>query len=115
MRTKENMTAGDSPEIKGNNSITGNYHQSQVDGEDQTVLIDQAITAETDELDPAFNQQVPPIDPEDDDDDQDDEDDDQDDDEFPLEEDLEGDDYDLNHDADDDLSLNIEDDDEELI
>lgn len=86
-----------------------NYHQPQVDGEDQIVLIDQTITGETDELDPAFSDQVPPIDPEDDEDDEDDLDDDI----FPAEEDLEGDDFDLNKDADDDLSLNIEDDEDE--
>ncbi|SMD10075.1 hypothetical protein [Pedobacter nyackensis] len=111
MKTKENMTAERSPEIKGDTFTTGNYHQQQVDGEDQTVLVDPAITSETDELDPAFTDQVPPRDPEDDDDDQDDEDDE----EFPVEEDLEGDDFDLNHDADDDLSLNIDDDDDDLI
>lgn len=91
-------------EIKENNTdATSNYHQLQVDGEAQTVLVDQKITAETDELDPAFQQQAPPRDPED-------EDEEENDDEFPAEDDLEDDDYDLNHDQDDDLSLNIDDD-----
>ncbi|WP_165503651.1 hypothetical protein [Pedobacter hiemivivus] len=82
------------------NIKTGNYHQPQVDGEDQIVLIDPAITAETDELDLAFRQQDPPVDPEEEDEEND----------FPEEEGLEDDDYDLNHDQDDDLSLNIDDD-----
>ena len=83
---------------------TRNYHQPQADGEDQLVLIDQSVTAETDELDPAFNPQGPPVDPEDEKE--------EDEDDFPAREDLEEEDFDLNHDLDDDLSLNI--DDEEL-
>jgi hypothetical protein len=77
---------------------TRNYHQPQVDGEDQN------ITAETDELDPAFNQLGPPIDPEDEEE--------EDEDGFPAEEDVEEEDFNLNHDEEDDRSLNI--DDEEL-
>ncbi|TKC62052.1 hypothetical protein FBD94_07390 [Pedobacter hiemivivus] len=85
------------------NIITGNYHQPQVDGEDQIVLIDPAITAETDELDPTFQQHDPPVDPEEEDDENEDND-------FLEEEGLEDDDYDPNHDQDDDLSLNMDDD-----
>lgn len=65
------------------------------------VLIDSTITEETDELDPSFHQQDPPIDPEN-------EDKDEEDDEFPTKEDQD-EDHDLNHDADDDLSLNNDD------
>lgn len=93
---------------KGNRSSdrqTGNYQQPQVDGAAQTVLTDQAITAETDELDPAFNLPGPPVDPEDEEEEEEDDDDD-----FPVREDLEEEDFDLNHDQDDDLSLNIDDD-----
>lgn len=80
---------------------TENYHQSQVLGEDQTVITDQQVTAETDELDPDFYQQDSPRDPEDEDDEQDDDDD------FPVREDLEEDDFDL--DQDDDLDLDEDD------
>lgn len=63
-----------------------NYQQPQTEGHDQqTVLIDQAITAETDEMDPSFYQQGPPVDPEDEEEDDDD---------FPAREDLEDDDDD---------------------
>lgn len=79
---------------------TQNYQQPQVDGAAQTVLTDQAITAETDERDPAFNSPDPPIDPEDEEEDDD----------FPAKEDLEEEDFDLNHNQDDDLSLNMDDD-----
>jgi hypothetical protein len=79
---------------------TENYHQSQVLGEDQTVLTDQHITGETDEMDPAFYQQSPPRDPED-------EDDEDDDDDFPAREDIEEDDFDL--DQDDDVDLDEDD------
>lgn len=89
---------------RGSYQKTGNYQQPQVDGEAQTVLTDQTITAETDELDPAFNLPGPPVDPEDEEEEPDDD--------FPLREDPEEKDFDLNHDEDDDLSLNI--DDEEL-
>lgn len=77
---------------KNNNSE--NYHQPMTDGHNQTVLTDQAITSETDEMDPAFNQQGP-IDPEEE------EDEEEEDDDFPAREDLEDEDYDL--DEEDDL------------
>lgn len=77
---------------------TENYHQSQVLGEDQTVITDRHITGETDELDLTFYQQSPPRDPEDEDDEQNDDDDD-----FPAREDIEDDDFD--QDQDDDIDL----------
>lgn len=81
----------DTKENRNRDRQTGNYHQPQIGGKDQTVLTDPAITAETDEAVPAYNQQVTPADPEEDE--QEDEDD------FPVEEDLE-DDYDLDRDTD---------------
>lgn len=84
---------------------TENYHQSQILGEDQTVITDRHITGETDELDPAFYQQSPPRDPEDEDDEQDEDDDD-----FPAGEDIEEDDFDLNEEDD----LDLDEDDEEF-
>ncbi|WP_157262993.1 hypothetical protein [Pedobacter steynii] len=82
-----------------------NYQQPQTEGHDeQTVLIDPAITGETDEMDPTFYQDGPPVDPE--------EEEEEDDDDFPSREDLEDDEYDLNHDTEDDLSLNTDDDDD---
>ncbi|ETZ22363.1 hypothetical protein [Pedobacter sp. V48] len=57
---------------KGNRSSdrqTGNYQQPQVDGEAQTGLTDQTITAVTDELPTLFNLPEPPVDPEDEEDD----------------------------------------------
>ncbi|MFA4867908.1 MAG: hypothetical protein WC623_06915 [Pedobacter sp.] len=80
-----------------------NYQQPQATGQPQKVLIEATITGETDELDPSFHQQDPPIDPENDDKVEDNEDD-----ELPTKEDEE-EDHDLNHDADDDLSLNNDD------
>lgn len=104
MDTMENISLEHQTEDKSSNPA-GNYHQRQTDGAEQTILTDPAITAETDELDPSFYEQDPPIDPEQDDDEQDDEDD------FPAREDLEDDDFDLNRDEDDELSLNIDEDD----
>lgn len=99
----------------------GNYEQEQMTGHDrQTVILDPSLTAETDELNPAFNEQAgPPTDPEEDDDavledegldgegiDEDFEGDDEPDDtDFDID-----DDPGLNHDEDDDLSLNTDDD-----
>lgn len=100
METKENIMEESLQEMKNLAAErTENYQQAQIDGEEQTVIIDPAITGETDELDPKFNQQAPPVDPEDeqfDDDEEDDED-------FPAKEDLEDDDFDLDPDADDDF------------
>ena len=68
----------------------------------QTILTDQNITGETDELDPLFHQRDP-----------EDEEIDEEHDDFPSKEDVEDDDdYGLNHDSDDDLSLNIDDEDD---
>jgi len=84
-------------------NITGNYHQLQVSGNEQTILIDHRITGETDELDFTFNRQSTPIDPEDEQDDEEDDDDD-----FPAKEDLEEEDFDLNIDEDEDFELDID-------
>lgn len=92
-----------------------NYQQQQINGKDQTVILDPSLTAETDEMNASFPTSRPPVDPEDKDDEEDsfkahNED------EFPTREDLgDGeDDPGLNHDENDDLSLNIDDDDEAL-
>jgi hypothetical protein len=90
-----------------------NYQQQQINGKDQTVILDSSLTAETDEMDASFITSEPPVDPED----KDDEEDSSKaytDDEFPTREDLgeEEDDPGLNHDENDDLSLNINEDDE---
>lgn len=89
-----------------------NYQQQQVNGKDQTVILDPSLTAETDEMNASFPTSGPPVDPKD-------KDDEEDtfkahtDDEFPAREDLDGeDDPGLNHDENDDLSLNIDDNDE---
>jgi len=68
MDTKESINLERQTEGKIN-SLAGNYHQRQADGSEQTILIDHAITAETDELDPIFHQQDSPVDPEQEDDD----------------------------------------------
>ena len=99
MKTQADISLTPNKEVE---RASGNYHQPQAVGTDQTVLIDPAVTAETDELDPSF-QQGPPVDPEDDQD--------EDEDDFPAREDLEDEDFELNHDQDDDLSLNIDEDD----
>lgn len=78
--------------LENKDIITGNYQQPQTDGTVQTVLMDPSITAETDELDPIF-QQGPFEEPEDD------EEDEEEDDDFPAEEDLD-EDYDLDQDTD---------------
>ena len=96
-----------------------NYQQQQINGKDQTVILDPSLTAETDEINASFPTSGPPVDPEEDEDENDDEDafEEDADDEFPTREDLGADEDDpgLNHDENDDLSLNIdEDDDDEL-
>lgn len=89
-----------------------NYQQQTLGSKEQTVIIDPALTAETDELNPIFaeEQQVGPED-EDEDDDQNEDDDD-----FPAREDLEydGDDPGLDQDGDDDLGLDTDDDEEDF-
>ena len=106
METKENIMEESLQEMKNTAAErTENYQQKQIDGEDQTVLIDQAITGETDELDSKFNQQGPPLDPEDEK--FQDEDDDE---EFPAKEDLDDDDFDLDPDLDEDLDVNTDED-----
>lgn len=106
METQDNIPLKHQAEVKSN-YVAGNYHQPQADGADQTVLVDPAIT---DELDPSFQQQSPPVDPEEDEDEKDQDQQDQDEDDFPAREDLEDDDLDLNRDEEDDLSLNMDED-----
>lgn len=86
-------------------SITGNYQQPQTDGTAQTVLVDPAITAETDELDPIFQHG-----PFEDDEDPEDPENDEEDDDFPLEEDLD-EDFDLDQDTNE-SDLDTDDDDD---
>lgn len=93
-----------------------NYQQQKINGRDQTVILDPALTAETDEWNASFPTSGPPVDPEDEDDEEQSFEEDTDD-EFPTREDLGIDDDDpgLNHDENDDLSLNIDEgDDDEL-
>ena len=63
-----------------------NHDQEKVTGHDkQTIILDESITAETDELDPAFDGSTGPEDDEDPLEDNDDL--------FPIEEDLQDDDF----------------------
>lgn len=98
-----------------------NYQQQQINGRDQTVILDPALTAETDEMNASFPTSGPPVDPRDKDDEnfedmEEDSSKEHIDEEFPSREDLgDGeDDPGLNHDENDDLSLNIDNDDDEL-
>lgn len=78
-----------------------NHDQEKVTGHDkQTVILDESLTAETDELDPAFGGRT---DPEDDEDILEDDDD-----LFPIEEDLQGDDFE----PDEELAFGEDEDDE---
>ncbi|EDM34953.1 hypothetical protein PBAL39_00435 [Pedobacter sp. BAL39] len=106
METKEQIIEESVHEIQ-DRLIPTNDHDSYSSAEDQqTVIVDPAITGETDELDPAFHQD-PDIDPEDDEDDDD----------FPTGDDIEEDDYEPEVDDDlnfDDDELGLDDDDDEL-
>ncbi len=76
---------------------TKNYKQEKTEGEDyQTVILDQELTGETDELNLAYTD---PIEDEDDDSNEDDED-------FPTEEDLDSDNF--IDDEEDDLNFDDE-------
>ena len=41
-----------------------NYQQQQINGKDQTVILDPSLTAETDEINASFPTSGPPVDPE---------------------------------------------------